>query len=234
MLAGPNGSGKSSLVPQLLEAINLGVSVNADELEASLKAQPRSLRLLNLYDWQLQLTQDDLAAFRQLPGSQRLPAADLVQLQIEHNVLLFRRAKINSYLAAWVAELLRYYLVRAGQTVTFETVMSHPSKLEFLRETRSFGYRNYLYFVATNDPAINIARVKARVAKGGHAVATDKIVERYHRSLSLLRPALALTNRAYLFDNSEAEPQLIAEVNNGREVVYQIKEVPFWVSKALS
>jgi predicted ABC-type ATPase len=36
MLAGPNGSGKSFLVPSLEKEVNLGVIVNADELEAKL------------------------------------------------------------------------------------------------------------------------------------------------------------------------------------------------------
>ena len=95
MLAGPNGSGKSSLVPQLLEEVNLGVSINADEIEANLKAQPHALRVLNLHDWNLQLTAADLAAFSQLPDSQRLPASEIAQLRLEHNVLLLSAPQNN-------------------------------------------------------------------------------------------------------------------------------------------
>ncbi len=209
------------------------VIVNADEIEAKLTKQSAEIRLLNLHDWQLQLTNEQLLEFVQLPDSQRLSAQESGQLYIEDNVLLFRRATINSYLAAWVAEFLRYHLLRSSQTMTFETVMSHPSKLDFLAEARRFGYRNYLYFVSTRNPETNIARVGARVANGGHAVAADKIVERYHRSIALLRPALKLTDRAYLFDNSDEEPLLMAEVTNGREVVYHTDLVPEWVEQVL-
>ena len=38
MLAGPNGSGKSFLVPSLEKEVNLGVIVNADELETEQEA----------------------------------------------------------------------------------------------------------------------------------------------------------------------------------------------------
>lgn len=189
MLAGPNGSGKSSLVPLLLQHVDLGVSVNADEIEADLNRQSGKVRLLNLYDWSIKLKSQDLLNFSQLGSSQRLPNDVLGSLKIENNVLVFDGVPIDSYLAAWVAELLRTSLLTARKTLTFETVMSHQSKLDFLRDAQARGFRTYLYFVATNDPNINVARVRARVAAGGHAVSAEKITERYHRSLARLGPA---------------------------------------------
>jgi hypothetical protein len=38
----------------------------------------------------------------------------------------------------------------------FETVFSHGSNLAFLRALRQLGYEVHLYFVATEDPSINI------------------------------------------------------------------------------
>jgi predicted ABC-type ATPase len=61
--------------------------------------------------------------------------------------------------------------------------MSHPSKVALLARAQMAGYRTYLYFIATDDPAINISRVRNRVKLGGHAVPEDRIVQRYHRSL---------------------------------------------------
>ena len=233
MLAGPNGSGKSFLVPLLAEEVNLGVIVNADEIEATLRKQPAGSRLLNLGNWNVQLTDAELQEFAARLTSQRLPKEQISQLRIEQNVLLLGHAHLDSYLAAWVAELLRFRLLATRQSLTFETVMSHPSKLEFLRAARLAGYRTYLYFVATADPAINIARVAVRVAKGGHSVAQDKIVARYRRSLSLLRPALKLTDRAYIFDNSGTEPMLVAEVMNGKEVTFKTAQILHWVNEAI-
>lgn len=233
MLAGPNGSGKSSLVPLLLQRVDLGVSVNADEIEADLNRQSGKVRLLNLYDWSIKLRAQDLLNFSKLGSSQRLPNDVLGSLKIENNVLVFDGTPIDSYLAAWVAELLRTSLLTARKTLTFETVMSHPSKLDFLRDAQAQGFRTYLYFVATNDPNINVARVRARVAAGGHAVSAEKITERYYRSLDLARQAIKLTDRAYLFDNSGAAPELIAEITNGREVLVETDTVPAWVAHIL-
>ncbi|HEX8426483.1 hypothetical protein [Hymenobacter sp.] len=60
--------------------------------------------------------------------------------------------------------------------------MSHPSNLDFLREARIASFRTYLYFVATEDPEIDIGCVQ----KNGHDVACDKIISRYSRSLDNL------------------------------------------------
>jgi predicted ABC-type ATPase len=120
----------------------------------------------------------------------------------------------DSYLAAALAEAVRRELLDEGQTFTFETVMSHPSKIEFMEAARARGYRVYLYFVATDDPDINIDRVHRRVLQGGHPVADEKVVERYHRSIDLMTRACAVAHRAYIFDNSGSKHKLLAEVTD--------------------
>lgn len=233
MLAGPNGSGKSFLVDSLKQEVNLGVIVNADELEAKLKTQyRRRTRVLNLHDWDLSLTQHDLDAFVATEDpSPQLPLAhqQLQKLRIEENVLLFTDVKVDSYLASRVAEFLRYALLASRQSFTFETVMSHPSKLDFLRDAKAVGFRTYLYFVATEDPEINVARVRARVQKKGHDVNRDKIISRYARTLDSLFDAVRLVNRAFIFDNSATAPQLIVEVEEGRKVSFKTEVIPAWV-----
>ncbi len=54
-------------------------------------------------------------------------------------------AAVNSYLAATVADFLRHQLLAARLSFTFESVMSHRSKLEFLQLAAATGYRTYLY-----------------------------------------------------------------------------------------
>lgn len=100
MLAGPNGSGKSFLVASLEKEVNLGVIVNADELEAKLKAQSTTTRELSLSDWQLNLTQTDLVAFAARPEAQRLSRYRVARMHIEENTFQLVRLKLDSYLAA--------------------------------------------------------------------------------------------------------------------------------------
>ena len=65
--------------------------------------------------------------------------------------------RVNSYFASVAGDFLRQKLLAQKISFTFETVMSHPSKVELLAEAQRAGYRTYLYFVATEDPAINIS-----------------------------------------------------------------------------
>jgi predicted ABC-type ATPase len=104
--------------------------------------------------------------------------------------------------AQQIADDMRNQCLRDGISFSFETVMSHRSKIEFLERARSQGFENILYFVATELPSLNVARVAQRVALGGHDVPADRIVSRYHRSLALLPEAIEQCYRSVLFDNT--------------------------------
>jgi predicted ABC-type ATPase len=86
-----------------------------------------------------------------------------------------------------LADFIRQQLLINGISFTFETVMSHESKVDFLHKAKSNGYRVYLYFISTEDPEINISRVKVRVAQHGHHVDPEVIKTRYNKSLSHLK-----------------------------------------------
>jgi len=99
-----------------------------------------------------------------------------------------------------------------------------------LEEAQPLGYRAYLYYIATDDPAINVARVKTRVNLGGHDVPEDKITQRYQRSLDLLMSAIKHTKRAYLFDNSRegGEKLWVAEITDGCDLELKCDPMPDW------
>lgn len=97
------------------------------------------------------------------------------------------------------------------------------------------GYRNYLYYIATDDPQINISRVQYRVSQGGHSVPAEKIVTRYGRSLDLLMKAIRHTNRAYIFDNSghQQEHTWLAEITDGQILEMKTDQMPEWFKRAV-
>lgn len=142
---------------------------------------------------------------------QAIPTLNLVH---EH---LVPDGPLDAYHAAAIAEWLRALLLEQRRSFTFETVMSHPSKVQFLSKARESGFRIYLYWVTTEDSFINVGRVENRAESGGHFVAPDKVRERYDRSFSLLPSAIEASDRAYLFDNSGSEgPQWVAEWDRAR------------------
>ncbi|MDD2941152.1 MAG: zeta toxin, partial [Acinetobacter harbinensis] len=189
MFAGPNGSGKSTVKEYLLPH-HIGAYLNADELEQNLNTSHQ----LDLMAYHPALKAQDLIDF--LKQKKRPNAGQLVPLLTNEPVLLdngniqFDASEIDSYLCARIIDYIRLEFLRLKISFTFETVMSHISKVEFLQEAKRQGFKTYLYYVSTVDPMINIARVKYRVSVGGHPVPEQKIVERYYRSMDLLMQAV--------------------------------------------
>jgi predicted ABC-type ATPase len=112
--------------------------------------------------------------------------------------------------------------------------MSSRDKIASIRKAQKAGYRTYLYFVATEDPLINISRIFHRFKNGGHDVPSEKVIARYARSLSLLSDAISCTDKTYLFDNSGYQKVWIAEVSNGEALELHTDAMPNWFSHALS
>jgi len=103
--------------------------------------------------------------------------------------------------AIWTTER-RELLLRQGAGIAVETVFSAPDKVDFLYRAKALGYFVRFFFISTEDPRINAARVADRVMQGGHTVPIEKIVNRYVKSMGNLAAAVALADRVYLFDNS--------------------------------
>lgn len=231
VIAGPNGSGKSTILNELDQAW-VGVYVNADDLQRALEAGPIDLHQYTIESQSTLLTtlQDSM---RSSPLLQKAALTDVADRIALHGTMLAIPADcMNAYVAAALADFLRRALLAIGESFTFETVMSSPDKVDFMHEARAAGYRTYLYFVATADPAINIERVQLRVAQGGHDVPVDRIRDRYVRSIDLLAGACAAANRAYVFDNSGEQHRLIAEITDGEEMALRSDDVPPWFAQS--
>lgn len=102
-------------------------------------------------------------------------------------------------------------------SLIYETVFSHPSKLEIIREARQKGYFIRLFFICTESPRINIDRVADRYSKGGHTVPGDKVSNRYTRAMLYGAEALQLVQRGYVYDNSK----LASQTDNSFELLFR-------------
>ena len=120
--------------------------------------------------------------------------------------------------AANKAKATRDYCLAHNISIAFETVFSTQEKLEFLKRAKDAGFFIRFFFVCTNDPSINAQRVAQRVMEGGHDVPIPKIIDRYYRSISNALQAIKFVDRAYFYDNTEAntDPQLLFRVKEGK------------------
>ena len=235
ILAGPNGSGKSSVYKTLVQKkeFQWGVFVNADEIEKKLREeQYLNIQSYGVEDFDWGKFQADYQSFVDLKGGKC--GVDKLRY-IDKKLFVLDAHLVDSYLASYVATYIRNGLLLLNKKdfiFTIETVMSHESKLDFMRAARERGYRIYLYYISTSSPEINVGRVATRVLSGGHNVPEDKIKSRYERSLRNLHEAILLSDRAYIFDNSESSHKWIAEYDGATgELRYKEDEIPQWVEQ---
>ena len=138
--------------------------------------------------------------------------------------------------ARQIADFKRDICLQRRDSFSFETVMSHPSKIELMVRAHDAGYDITVYFVATADPEINVRRVENRVSLGGHDVPHDRIRKRYWRSLGYLAHA-ALVGEAIrtrgIPDAGGLRP--VAEViGDGNSYDVRVEaDAPAWVQRFL-
>lgn len=215
VFAGPNGSGKSTMYRQVRDTVlpnsrrvDLGVYVNPDDIAAALRRHKK----LYLRRYKVRSGPAAFRAFALASGLLAKPGDERwfdEGHQWMANVFQLRRKADADRFAQLLTQHIVDLLIASGQKCSFETVFSHPSKLDIMRTARAAGYKVYLYFIATNSPELNKDRVRTRVKLGGHDVPPDRIESRYHRSLHQLPAAVDLCYHAFMFDNSGTEEERV-------------------------
>ncbi len=117
------------------------------------------------------------------------------------------------------AEIREHCLINR-RSLAFETVLSAPDKVDFIRRAGEAGFFTRLFFVGTDDPSINAKRVAMRVMEGGHDVPIPKIISRYTKSLAYSSVVALLADRTYVYDNSVdgVRAKLLFRASKGRLV----------------
>jgi predicted ABC-type ATPase len=123
--------------------------------------------------------------------------------------------------AANEAQRLREECLTNGTSLVFESVMSAPDKIDYLRRAKEAGYFIRLFFVATDTPEICASRVAKRVMEGGHTVPIEKIVSRWTKSIVNCAVAGQFVDRLYVYDNSI----------DSEKATRQFRAVEGWIEK---
>ena len=227
--AGPNGSGKSTLIEDVKKHYNIGYFVNADIIEKQLNTQG----FINCEEYlPTPITQYDWESFQLNAENKQIDKQKLQSIVITDNILVLN-TPIDSYIAASIANFFRQILLCTESTFSFETVMSHSSKVDFLKNVKKQAFKTYLYFVTTQDPKINIERIGLRVTKGGHNVLEKKVIERYYRSMDLLFEAFMIADRAFIFDTTFSDKRSLLIEKKGTEMKILQDVIPEWTHRYL-
>ena len=103
-------------------------------------------------------------------------------------------------------------LLSENENFAFETTLSTKSYKNKIIEAKEKGYRVILLFFWLQNIELAKERVKTRVAEGGHNIEPDVIERRYVRGIkNLFDIYLPIVDGAFIFDNSEANPDILAD-----------------------
>jgi len=139
----------------------------------------------------------------------------------------------HSYDAAKLATEIRFKLLHEGRSFCFETVFSHPSKIDFVAQAKALGYEIILVFIHLDLISLNQARVAQRISEGGHNVPDEKVASRIPRLLQNIKKTLPLCDQVYILNNSRLDSpfQQVAFIRNSQKIQQKI-HLPEW-AKAL-
>ncbi len=145
-------------------------------------------------------------AMLRLAGSEYFNPDEAARLILARNPALTGEAANG---AAW--QVGRRLLERAVATrghFALETTLGGRTIAEILARAVAAGLEVRVWYVGLGSPELHLARVRARVARGGHDIPEARIRARYDASrLNLIRLLPGLT-ALWVYDNSvDADPQ---------------------------
>lgn len=150
--------------------------------------------------------------------------------------------------AAWQEGMRRLdEAVAQGRSHAFETTLAgHSVPARLLAASRTHDI--LVWFCGLASPELHIARVRARVARGGHDIPEAKIRERWPAAVANLIALLPHLAQAQLYDNSITvapgqpvpDPLRVAVIERGRlawpamDDVAALQRVPDWAKPVVA
>jgi predicted ABC-type ATPase len=120
----------------------------------------------------------------------------------------------------------------------FETTLGGSTIPALLEKAMEAGIEVHILYVGLANAELHIARVHARVKRGGHDIPEERIRQRYTRSLLTLIQLMPKLTELRVYDNTvEAdphtgatpEPRLIVHLNRGKLLnVCELASTPEW------
>jgi len=118
------------------------------------------------------------------------------------------------------------YFVEHQTDFAFETTLSGLNYLRFLRKCQTQNYQINLIYFWLRSPDLAIARVRQRVASGGHNIPEETIIRRYYRGQkNLIQSYLPLCQTWIIYDNSTFPSQLVATYNPEQQITLYQAEI---------
>ncbi len=130
------------------------------------------------------------------------------------------------------------------KTFAFETTLGGTTITTLLQHALAAGIAVRVWYVGLDGPDLHIARVRARVTRGGHDIPAEQVRARYDSSrINLIRLLPQLTELRVYDNSAEAdpyagiapEPKLVLHMRQGQIVrACPLRETPAWAKPILA
>ena len=146
---------------------------------------------------------------------------------------------------AWRAGLAMLERAIAGRLdFAFETTLGASTIPRMLAQAAAQGIEVRIWYAGLATAALHIARVRARVARGGHAIPEQAIRRRFEHSRLNLIQLMPVLTALRVYDNSaEADPaagktptpQLLLHMERGRIMnLHDLPHAPDWAKPLIA
>ena len=106
-------------------------------------------------------------------------------------------------------------LIASGQTFSRETTLSGSEILRTMRAAKNAGFTVNLFFVGVDSVDISKARVRRRVARGGHGIPEHVQARRFDRSLDHAALAARVADTTVFVNSMEEQFQSVGMARRG-------------------
>ncbi|HEY4641798.1 MAG TPA: zeta toxin family protein [Thermoanaerobaculia bacterium] len=122
---------------------------------------------------------------------------------------------------AWQEGKLRLAsAIETRRSYAFESTLGGNTIPRMLREAAEAGLRVVVWFVGLSTPEQHIARVRARVASGGHDIPEEIIRQRWDGSRRNIIELMPFLSELWVFDNSQEGDASGKTIPPPRELLY--------------
>jgi len=114
-----------------------------------------------------------------------------------------------------------------GITFTQETTLSGSKTLNTVKKAKELGYYIRLFYIGLDTFDESLSRIKNRVVKGGHNIASEDVKRRFGSRFKTLLKVLPYCNEVRFYDNDNGFVK-IADYING-EIISTNAAKPLWM-----
>lgn len=118
-----------------------------------------------------------------------------------------------------------------GKSFTWETTLSGNKPLKTVKAAAENGYRIRLYYVALDNAEKSIARIKNRVAEGGHDIPSEDVLRRFGNRFTSLLKIVDLCDEVKFYDNNNGF-KVVGMYRNGK-MIPVVNDSPEWLKEIM-